>query len=701
MPNIKTQFLTSIRSLGSLTFGIVLVVILLILLALGTFIESEYSSSVSQFFLYANPWFHFLVALLALNLVASALLRLPWKRRHIPFLVAHIGIVILLLGCYLTSEFGEEAQITLPEGAVSRIAIKPTQQQLEFEHIAHNAASTNETLRVPFRPGPFSWQDYERENWFFDARRYRTLLWYALSFVPRTTGQRGPIGFPDIDARFEVLDYHVHSAVESVPPFELGILWSRTVQGTPRNWETVSMDLRQRQPSMPGLSDVRGHSETMAQGERITYSLALSPEELTAFLASRPQGGAGLWGEIVLYYAGNHHSVFVNQLLELDENARFPVGNSGLQIGNVRFTDRGLIINFSVFTQSGEREAMTLFPFNPELNVQARRLGVFGSYWLDPQRVMQQSIAHADHPMLQRLGTTRIDFMQGPDQRLYYRLWSGRAIVADGIVPEQDGQRRPQFRVAANTTHEVEIAIDRFVPQDVPGGRIVPQRDNRAAGRGMHNDQRVKLRVIFDGNEDTFWLRVAAPTVVPLPPEQDQIRYVYGNGRTLAVQVNFETIYLGFGILLKQSVGRNEPGTRMLAHSMSLVDFVQPISPTPPNPIFSRNLDNYRTQTDGEGILISLNRPAFFAGTGRGYRIYQSSRIGPFFPDQPQFHELYDGTIFHWDSRPRESIALSTLSANHDPGRGWKYLGSFMTVLGAVIALRKSGERCAAQERQA
>jgi len=80
-----------------------------------------------------------------------------------------------------------------------------------------------------------------------------------------------------------------------------------------------------------------------------------------------------------------------------------------------------------------------------------------------------------------------------------------------------------------------------------------------------------------------------------------------------------------------------------------------------------------------------MNQPGYFSGKGRGYRIYQSSYIGPFYPDQPQFHELYDGQIFPWESRPRESIAMSTLTVNADPGRGWKYFGSLLIVIGVAL----------------
>jgi hypothetical protein len=248
-------------------------------------------------------------------------------------------------------------------------------------------------------------------------------------------------------------------------------------------------------------------------------------------------------------------------------------------------------------------------------------------------------------------------------------------------VPDREGQRKPQFSIAQQTPNEAEVVIDRFVSQDVPGSRIVLAPVNR----GMHNDQRVKLRVAFEGKEDTFWLRAVAPTVVPLPPEQDQIRYIYGNGRTLCVQLNFETIELGFGILLKEFEKRTEPGIRMPSHFSSRVNYVEPIDPTAAGTAFSRRLENFQVLPGGENILISMNRPGYFRGNGAGYRIYQSSYLGPFYPDQPQFHELYDGTIFPWETRPRMSIAMSTLSVNNDPGRGWKYFGCFLIVMGSAL----------------
>jgi len=675
---------------GSLTFGMILLAIMLILLAWGTFVETEYGTAVAQFVLYANVWFYLLIALLAINIFVNMFLRFPWRRFDIPFLVTHIGILLLLFGCFLTWQYGVEAQMTLPEGAIGRVAVKLDKQKLEIQHIVHTAEAPTAPVHLPFQPGPFSWQDYEWANWIKDGRKYKWILWHAIRFGQR---DKGVLMSGDPNVKIETLDYYANSTLDPVPPLDVSILWNKTVtteteigesREAPRIWEPVRLAPPRHQRRVAGLSDIRGSSTTMTQRELVTYGLAISPEELTAFRMSRPKGGAhaGLWGEIVLYYGGNHYSVNVDRLRELPRNERFPVGDSGLQIVNterfpLQFIERIPNIRFAVLTPSGEMEEMALFPDNPEHNFHARRLGVFGSYWVDPQRIMQQSREHADNPMLERLAIQRLDFMQGPDKKLYYRLWSGQRIVADGVVPDRAGSQQPQFTLAEGTPDEVAIAVDRFIPQDVPGGRVI----SAPIGGGRHNEQRVLLRVTFDGKEDLFWLRATTPTVAPLPPDPDQIRHVYGNNRTLRVQLNYENIDLGFGILLKHSEKRNEPGTATRAFSSSLVDYVEPIDPTNASVTFSWDLEHFRPLPNGEDILISLNRPGNF----NGYRIYHSTSHDPYYPDQRDFHELYDGTIFPWETRPRESITMSTLSVNADPGRGWKYFGSLLIVLGAAM----------------
>src|SRR5690606_40040941 len=56
--------------------------------------------------IYHSWWAYTIFALLAVNLAAVMVDRLPWKRRHFSFLMAHIGILMLLGGSLLTRNLG-------------------------------------------------------------------------------------------------------------------------------------------------------------------------------------------------------------------------------------------------------------------------------------------------------------------------------------------------------------------------------------------------------------------------------------------------------------------------------------------------------------------------------------------------------------------------------------------------------------------
>lgn len=685
--------LLPLRIAGSLTAGIVLMTVLSILLAWGSFVESEYGRSVASFVLYESSWFAGILALLALNIACSMLLRFPWKRHHLPFLTAHTGILILLVGSFLTWTGGEEAQITLPEGAADKTAVKTDRRHFELENVSFGSTEPFPAgnVRIAFEPGPFSWQTYSRENWLRDhGGKYRDTLWLAMQWGHRDRGAlRSPVDLKNV--RFEVLDFLAGSATEPVPPLELSVLWKKTVQTTtelgdvrehPRSWERVKLDIRPQEHI--GHVEIRGTQVEMSGGERVCFYVTTSMTEVEAFRQGVPDTTSdfGLWGRIILYAGGKSHDVDVDRLLRDTEGGkRVPLPGTAFQIGDVRFRARGPIILFTLYAPDGTRESLTLDPDRPELDVQARVFGVFGSYWVDAKR-----LAAEDRPSepiaparLERLARPRLDILQGPDRRLYYRFWCKGRIASKGVVPETKTRGgRPTFSIAPNTADEAEIVLERFVPHDLPGLRIV----SRPVGRAGATEQRVKLRVTVDGKEDTFWLRASYPSAVPLPRERDQIRHVYGKDRSVGVVWNYDSIDLGFGIFLKRFERRTEPGTRMSSHYASLVDFVDPTTVREPTSRSDPSRGGFRALR--EDVLIQMNQPAVFRGNGRRYRIYQSAYDGPFHPGDYRFQELYDGRIFPWENRPRETLYMSKLSINDDPGRGLKYLGGFLIVFGTA-----------------
>lgn len=66
---------------------------------------------------------------LGLNILAVALSRWPWKVRHIPFLLAHLGILLLLLGSWVTRNYGLDGMMRVGE-AESQSVVEENEPQI-------------------------------------------------------------------------------------------------------------------------------------------------------------------------------------------------------------------------------------------------------------------------------------------------------------------------------------------------------------------------------------------------------------------------------------------------------------------------------------------------------------------------------------------------------------------------------------------
>ena len=100
----------------SLKFAILVMVAIMCAMIVATILESYYDTPTSQYFVYQSKWFYGVLTLFGLNILCVALSRLPWKPRHIPFLLAHLGILVLLYGSWLTYQFGIDGNLSVQEG---------------------------------------------------------------------------------------------------------------------------------------------------------------------------------------------------------------------------------------------------------------------------------------------------------------------------------------------------------------------------------------------------------------------------------------------------------------------------------------------------------------------------------------------------------------------------------------------------------
>ena len=114
-----------IRWLGSLRIAVPSLIAIAMVLAWGTIYEARFGTAAVQRFIYHAWWFQALLAFLALNLAVAALERFPWQRRHLPFVLAHLGIILILMGGILGSRFGIEGQLIIPEGSAEHAMETP------------------------------------------------------------------------------------------------------------------------------------------------------------------------------------------------------------------------------------------------------------------------------------------------------------------------------------------------------------------------------------------------------------------------------------------------------------------------------------------------------------------------------------------------------------------------------------------------
>lgn len=149
-------FQTVFKFFASLQLAIFLLLSLGAVFAVGTFVESVHGVEAARQAVYDTALLSALLIVLALNLAAAALDRIPWKLKHTGFVVTHAGIIMILAGSLITRAYGREGQIAIEEGeTLSRMILsEPVLQVLTKD--GHPPAP----LRLPKKA--FPWKGKEK-----------------------------------------------------------------------------------------------------------------------------------------------------------------------------------------------------------------------------------------------------------------------------------------------------------------------------------------------------------------------------------------------------------------------------------------------------------------------------------------------------------------------------------------------------------
>ncbi len=150
-------------------------------LAWGTIYEARFGTAAVQRVVYTSWWFQALLGFLAINLAIAALERYPWQRKHTPFVMAHIGIILILFGGIIGGRFGIDGQLIIAEGQAERVlqlpqnvlAVHQTNPGLthalptSFESRAW-VHEPNTLFRVPVKDG--QWLELTVDRYYPDAQ---------------------------------------------------------------------------------------------------------------------------------------------------------------------------------------------------------------------------------------------------------------------------------------------------------------------------------------------------------------------------------------------------------------------------------------------------------------------------------------------------------------------------------------------------
>lgn len=113
----KTWFGKLLRFFASVRLAIIVLVSLMAILAAGTILESLHGTDTARILVYNTTWFSFVLLMLGVNVTAAALSRYPWKVRHVGFVITHVGIILVLIGSFMTQKLMIDGQMAIDEGS--------------------------------------------------------------------------------------------------------------------------------------------------------------------------------------------------------------------------------------------------------------------------------------------------------------------------------------------------------------------------------------------------------------------------------------------------------------------------------------------------------------------------------------------------------------------------------------------------------
>ena len=340
----------------------------------------------------------------------------------------------------------------------------------------------------------------------------------------------------------------------------------------------------------------------------------------------------------------------------------------------------------------GDKCEATLYSELAERNRYPENSRVFGALWLDR---FEGSDSEYGRPWNPALSKPKLELAQTPDGALYYRYNNGLNEFQTGRLETKTLEAALQtvaveqialtdVATPADSTVPTAFSLEKVALQTELGYRFTPGTFEQEKANEFYGT--AKIRVTLDDAIETFWIRS-----IPLESvSEEQLNYltkrVVSSKRAATIRLTDRELDLGVALFVKKFTPVYEPGSTTAASFSSLVRVLpQGLSAEEQAAELAKNAD--------ADVLIQMNRPGVLRSpqTGRAFWAYQDSFRGPFRPGDPEFEQVVAGRLLPGETKPREILYSTTITLNDDPGRGLKYFGSLLIVLGtAFLIYRKS-----------
>lgn len=113
------------KFLASLKFAVIVILSIAVISAVGTIYEARFDAQVAQKLVYQSIYMYIALGALCVSLIFVMIDRWPWKPHHAGFVLAHIGILILLTGALMTQLQGIDGSLQLRIGGENRYIVLP------------------------------------------------------------------------------------------------------------------------------------------------------------------------------------------------------------------------------------------------------------------------------------------------------------------------------------------------------------------------------------------------------------------------------------------------------------------------------------------------------------------------------------------------------------------------------------------------